>query len=109
MRSRYPVNVAERETVRRMLRQLTWTAASTHAHGERAAQAATGHGLTRWQLLDLFSGAGMTVPAAAREMRQSRQSTQRLADVLEASGLIERVPNPGHRTSPIFRTTPAAL
>jgi DNA-binding MarR family transcriptional regulator len=88
-----------------MLRLLTWTAASTHANGEKAAVAATGHGLTRWQLLDLFSGAGMTVPAAARELRQSRQATQRLAEALEESGLVERMSNPGHRTSPIFRTT----
>lgn len=101
--------VAERETVRRMLRELTWAAASTHANGEKAALAATGHGLTRWQLLDLFSGSGATVPAAARELRQSRQATQRLTDVLEEAGLVKRVANPGHRTSPIFRTTPAAL
>lgn len=91
-----------------MLRLLTWTAASTHANGEKAALAATGHGLTRWQLLDLFSGAGMTVPSAARELRQSRQATQRLTEALEGSGLVERLPNPGHRTSPIFRTTGAA-
>ena len=91
-----------------MLRQLTWTAGSAHVNGEKAALAATGHGLSRWQLLDLMTGEGMTVPAAARELRQSRQATQRLADALEASGLVERVPNPGHRSSPIFRTTGTA-
>ncbi|MCY1674951.1 helix-turn-helix domain-containing protein [Pseudarthrobacter sp. SL88] len=96
------------DAVRHMLRLLTWTAASTHANGEKAAVAATGHGLTRWQLLDLMSGPGTTVPAAARELRQSRQATQRLTDALEQAGLVERAPNPGHRTSPIFRTTARA-
>lgn len=102
------MTVTDPEAVRQMLRLLTWTAAAAHANGERATVAATGHGLTRWQLLDLLAGSGMTVPAAARELRQSRQATQRLADALEAAGLVERLPNPGHRTSPIFRTTAAA-
>lgn len=89
-----------------MLRLLTWASASTHANAERATVGATGHGLTRWQLLDVLSGAGATVPAAARELRQSRQATQRLVDALERSGLVERVANPAHRTSPIFRAAP---
>lgn len=91
-----------------MLRLLTWAATAAHANGEKAAVAATGHGLARWQLLDLLGGDGMTVPAAARELRQSRQATQRLVDALEGSGLVERVSNPGHRTSPIFRTASGA-
>ncbi len=105
---RYSMSMTNPDAVRHMLRLLTWTATSTHANGEKAAVAATGHGLTRWQLLDLMTGEGTTVPAAARELRQSRQATQRLTEALEQAGLTERVANPGHRSSPIFRATPKA-
>jgi DNA-binding MarR family transcriptional regulator len=82
-----------------LVRQLTRTASAAHAHGDRAA-ATVGQSLARWQVLD-------TVPAAARRLRQSRQSAQRIVDLLTREGLLEAAPNPDHRNSPLYSVTAA--
>lgn len=46
-----------------------------------------------------------TVPAMARALAFPRQVIQRVVDALLARGLVERVPNPAHRRSPIIRLT----
>lgn len=58
-------------------------------------------------LLERLHEAGPeTVPQAARALALPRQVIQRLADALRARGLVERVPNPAHRRSPLVRLTP---
>lgn len=56
-------------------------------------------GLTsaRWQVLGAIEDAPLPVAQIARDMGLTRQSVQRLADVLEASGLVEFAVNPNHR------------
>jgi len=56
-------------------------------------------GLTsaRWQILGAIEEAPLPVAQIARDMGLTRQSVQRLADVLEASGLVEFAINPNHR------------
>jgi DNA-binding MarR family transcriptional regulator len=60
-------------------------------------------GLTsaRWQVLGTIaaSKASLTVPDLARILGQSRQSIQRLANEMNADGLVGFVANPGHRRS----------
>ena len=53
----------------------------------------------RWQLLGALALAGQPLPVAeiARRMGLKRQSVQRTADALEASGHIEYLDNPRHR------------
>jgi DNA-binding MarR family transcriptional regulator len=48
----------------------------------------------------------LTVPQIAQMRPTSRQRMQRLADELEAGGLVEFVDNPRHRRSKLVRLTP---
>ena len=48
----------------------------------------------------------LTVPQIAEMRPTSRQRMQRLADELEAEGLVEFVVNPKHRRSKLVRLTP---
>lgn len=50
-------------------------------------------------------GSGSTVPQMARRMAMTRQSVQRVADLLAEARLVRFEPNPDHRRSPIVRTT----
>jgi DNA-binding MarR family transcriptional regulator len=47
----------------------------------------------------------LTVPAIAEMRPTSRQRMQRLADELEAEGLVEFIDNPRHRRSKLVRLT----
>ncbi len=58
----------------------------------------------RWEAL-LAVGSGSTVPQMARRMAMTRQSVQRVADLLAEARLVRFEPNPDHRRSPIVRTT----
>lgn len=98
--------MSTRESTMQLVRQLTRTASAVHAHGDRAATRA-GQSLARWQVLDTFADTRRTVPAAARRLRQSRQSAQRIVDLLAAEGLLDAHDNPDHRTSPLYGVTPA--
>jgi DNA-binding MarR family transcriptional regulator len=48
----------------------------------------------------------LTVPQIAQMRPTSRQRMQRLADELEAEGLVEFIDNPKHRRSKLVRLTP---
>lgn len=56
-------------------------------------------GLTaaRWQVLGAVLTEPLPVAGIARAMGITRQSVQRIADLLAAQGLAEYVPNPAHR------------
>jgi DNA-binding MarR family transcriptional regulator len=61
----------------------------------------------RWQLMSVLgrSSAPITASEAARWMGLARQSVQRVADALAAEGLLEYLPNPGHRRAQHARLT----
>lgn len=53
----------------------------------------------RWKVLGAlaYADAPLTVPQIAHSMGQSRQSVQRLADVMEKAGILEYRRNPHHK------------
>ncbi|MFJ6793956.1 MarR family winged helix-turn-helix transcriptional regulator [Streptomyces sp. NPDC091268] len=59
-------------------------------------------------VLDLLHTRGpMTVPAMGRAQALSRQFVQRMVNEAAERGLVEAVPNPAHRRSPLIRPTEA--
>jgi DNA-binding MarR family transcriptional regulator len=68
-----------------------------------------GSGLTaaRWQVLGGVLREPLSVAAVARNMGLTRQSVQRLADVLVAEGLCEYRDNPAHRRAKLLAPTAA--
>ncbi|MBT2453621.1 MarR family transcriptional regulator [Streptomyces sp. ISL-86] len=66
-------------------------------------------GLTaaRWQVLGAVLREPLPVAGIARAMGITRQSVQRIADLLAAQGLAEYVPNPAHRRAKLLRPTEA--
>jgi DNA-binding MarR family transcriptional regulator len=68
-------------------------------------------GLTaaRWQVLGAVLREPRTVSGIARVMGLTRQSVQRLADVLVEQGLAQYLPNPAHRRAMLLTATPAGL
>src|SRR5919112_83868 len=57
----------------------------------------------RWAVMSVLSGGARTVPQVARRLGVTRQSVQRVANLLAAEGLIESAPNPDNARSPLFR------
>jgi DNA-binding MarR family transcriptional regulator len=57
----------------------------------------------RWAVLSVLSGGARTVPQVARRLGVTRQSVQRVANLLAAEELIESVTNPDNARSPLFR------
>ncbi|AXE22262.1 MarR family transcriptional regulator [Streptomyces globosus] len=64
-------------------------------------------GLTaaRWQVLGAVLREPLPVAGIARAMGITRQSVQRVADLLAAQGLAEYVANPAHRRAKLLRPT----
>jgi DNA-binding MarR family transcriptional regulator len=64
-------------------------------------------GLTaaRWQVLGAVLREPLPVSGIARAMGITRQSVQRIADLLVDKGLAEYAPNPAHRTAKLLRPT----
>jgi DNA-binding MarR family transcriptional regulator len=64
-------------------------------------------GLTaaRWQVLGAVLGDALPVAGIARVMGITRQSVQRIADLLVDQGLADYVPNPAHRRAKLLRPT----
>ena len=76
------------------------------AIGEELARPA---GLTAawWLVLSSVLDRPQTVAEVAREIGVTRQSVQRIADVLVNRGLAEYRPNPAHRRAKLLTPTPA--
>lgn len=76
------------------------------AIGEELARPA---GLTAawWLVLSTVLDRPLTVAEVAREIGVTRQSVQRIADVLVDRGLAEHRPNPAHRRANLLTPTPA--
>jgi DNA-binding MarR family transcriptional regulator len=59
----------------------------------------------RWQVLGAVLPGPLTVASVARSMGLTRQSVQRLADVLVDEGLCEYRENPAHRRAKLLAPT----
>ncbi|MGW2046586.1 MarR family winged helix-turn-helix transcriptional regulator [Streptomyces sp. NPDC001858] len=59
----------------------------------------------RWQVLGAVLGDPLPVSGIARAMGITRQSVQRIADVLVERGLAEYRPNPAHRRAKLLAPT----
>jgi DNA-binding MarR family transcriptional regulator len=60
-----------------------------------------------WQVLGAVLGEPLTVAGIARDMGITRQSVQRIADILAERGLAEYLPNPAHRRAKLLTPTEA--
>ncbi|MCT9076941.1 MarR family winged helix-turn-helix transcriptional regulator [Streptomyces fulvoviolaceus] len=58
-----------------------------------------------WQVLGAVLGEPLSVSGIAREMGITRQSVQRIADLLVEKGLAEYRPNPAHRRAKLLAPT----
>jgi DNA-binding MarR family transcriptional regulator len=79
------------------------------AHFSRAGEgiaAAGGQTLARWLVLETVVEAPATVAQIARTLGLTRQSVQRVADLLRGDRLTEYVVNPAHERSKLVRITP---
>ena len=72
-----------------------------------AEQIANPVGLTaaRWQILGAIIDKPLTASAIARRMGLSRQAVQRLVDLLDKEGTVERLSNPRHRRAALIALT----
>ena len=80
------------------------------AHFSRAGEAiaaTAGQTMARWLTLEMVADRPATVAQVARRLGLTRQSVQRIADLLETDGLTEYADNPEHQTSKLIRLTPA--
>lgn len=78
------------------------------AHFSRAGEAiaaVAGQTLARWLTLEMVADDPATVAQVARKLDLTRQSVQRIADLLQQDGLTEYVDNPAHQTSKLVRLT----
>ncbi|MFG3656762.1 MarR family winged helix-turn-helix transcriptional regulator [Streptomyces sp. NPDC047706] len=62
-----------------------------------------------WQVLGAVLGEPLPVAGIAREMGITRQSVQRIADLLVERGLAEYRPNPTHRRAKLLAPTEAGV
>lgn len=60
-----------------------------------------------WQVLGAVLREPLTVSGIARDMGLTRQSVQRIADLLVDRGLARYKPNPAHRRAKLFEPTAA--
>lgn len=74
------------------------------AAGDRLA-ADFGLSSARWQVLGAIETAPMSVAQIARAMGLTRQSVQRLADVLAEEGIVAFRDNPAHRRAKLVELT----
>jgi DNA-binding MarR family transcriptional regulator len=79
--------------------RLRIVAEQVHHHGEMT-------GGLRGVLRGLDKWGEQTVPQMARARAVSRQNIQTLVNQLVDEGLVELVPNPAHKRSPLARLTP---
>jgi DNA-binding MarR family transcriptional regulator len=89
--------------------QLTVQLFRAHGHlvaaGDALARPA-GPSTARWQVLAAIEGEPATVAQIARAMALTRQSVQRVADLLAEEGLAAYAENPAHRRAKLLDLTP---
>lgn len=74
------------------------------SEGDRLAQP-SGQTSARWQVLAAARHNAMSVADAARTLGLARQGVQRIADLLEAEGLITYGDNPAHQRAKLMTLT----
>lgn len=92
-----------------MLTSLIVPVIRLEAHFSRAGEAiaaAGGQTLARWLALEMVADGPASVAQIARRMELTRQSVQRVADLLQEDGLTEYMDNPAHRRAKLVRITP---
>ena len=90
------------EEVDRLVADVLECAGALRRYGD-ALTRPLGQTEVRWAVLSVLSGGARTVPQVARRLGVTRQSVQRVANLLAAEGLIESAPNPDNARSPLFR------
>jgi DNA-binding MarR family transcriptional regulator len=90
------------EEVDRLVADVLECAGALRRYGD-ALTRPLGQTEVRWAVLSVLSGGARTVPQVARRLGVTRQSVQRVANLLAAEGLIESVTNPDNSRSPLFR------
>jgi DNA-binding MarR family transcriptional regulator len=78
------------------------------AAGEELARPA-GQTLARWLVLEAVQREPATVAGIARTMQLTRQSVQRVADLLVGEGFAVYEDNPAHRRAKLVTPTPAGM
>ncbi len=78
--------------------------ARSHGRRREAIASSAKQSRARWEVLTAI-GNGRTVPQVARQMGTSRQSVQRVVDLLAEERLVRFEPNPEHQRSPMVRAT----
>jgi DNA-binding MarR family transcriptional regulator len=68
-----------------------------------------GQTAARWQVLAAIEDVPRSVAEIARALNLARQSVQRVADALEAAGLVRYADNPRHRRARLVVPTDAGL
>ena len=93
-----------------MLTELIIPVIQLEAHFSRAGEAiaaTAGQTMARWLTLEMVADRPATVAQVARRLGLTRQSVQRIADLLEKDGLTEYADNPEHQTSRLIRLSSA--
>ena len=90
------------EEVDRLVADVLECAGALRRYGD-ALTRPLGQTEVRWAVLSVLSGGARTVPQVARRLGVTRQSVQRVANLLASKGLIESAPNPDNARSPLFR------
>jgi len=78
------------------------------AAGDRLT-APMGLSSARWQVLGAIEHAPLSVAQIARNMGVSRQAVQRIADSLEAEGIVVYTPNPNHERAKLVNLSERGL
>jgi DNA-binding MarR family transcriptional regulator len=102
--SRTPAGDAFTELVFRVVQLIRLFTAA----GEELARPA-GQTLARWLVLEAVQPEPATVAGIARSLQLTRQSVQRVADLLVDEGFAVYEDNPAHRRAKLLRPTPAGL
>ena len=96
---------AEGEALTRLLVEVVRLAECFTQTGEAIARP-EGQTLARWLVLGTLEGGPEPVAEIARRLRLTRQSVQRVADLLAREGLVVYEDNPRHRRAKLARLTP---
>lgn len=100
-----PAPTRSGEALRQLILEVFRLNGALLRHGA-ALTAPAGQTQARWQVIGAVAETPRTVPRIARRMGMSRQSVQRLADLLARDGVIAFRTNPDHARSPLLRLTP---
>jgi DNA-binding MarR family transcriptional regulator len=92
------------EEVDRLVADVLECAGALRRYGD-ALTRPLGQTEVRWAVMSVLCDGARTVPQVARRLGVTRQSVQRVANLLAAEGLIESVTNPENARSPLFCLT----